>query len=61
MFFIAFGIQFLIFRLFATDARPSESEKEVYSIIEGVLFDANEILADLQTYKGANAEIRQVS
>lgn len=46
--------------IIVADARPSESEKEVYSIIEGVLFDANEILADLQTYKGASAEIRQV-
>lgn len=42
------------------DARPTESEKEVYILAESVLFDAADILADLQTYKGASAEIRQV-
>ena len=42
------------------DARPKESEQEVYIIAESVLFDAADILSDLQTYKGASAEIRQV-
>ncbi|KAI2799643.1 Protein fam49b [Blomia tropicalis] len=41
------------------NARPTESEKEVYILAESVLFDAADILADLQTYKGASAEIRQ--
>lgn len=43
------------------DARPTESEQDVYIMVEGVLFDAADILQDLQMYKGASAEIRQVS
>lgn len=42
------------------DARPTESEQEVYILAESALFDAADILADLQIYKGASAEIRQV-
>ncbi|KAH9406148.1 Protein fam49b [Tyrophagus putrescentiae] len=41
------------------NARPTESEQDVYIMVEGVLFDAADILQDLQMYKGASAEIRQ--
>lgn len=43
------------------DARPTESEQAVFIMAESVLFDAADILQHLQTYKGASAEIRQVS
>lgn len=54
----AFRFQLIILSL---DARPTESEQDVYAMAEGVLFDAADILQDLQMYKGASAEIRQVS
>lgn len=43
-----------------SDAQPTESEKDVYKIVEYVLAQARDILTDLQTYKGAGSEIREV-
>ena len=58
--FVFTNINFSIF-VHKLDAQPTESEREVYHLAEDALKDANHILKDLQTYKGAAAEIRQVS
>lgn len=42
------------------DAQPTESEQMTYTVVDNALNDAAKILVDLQTYKGASAEIRQV-
>ena len=44
-----------------SDATPTESEKEVYNVVSSVLDEAPRILHELQSYRGANEEIRQVS
>ncbi|XP_054169051.1 CYFIP-related Rac1 interactor B-like [Oppia nitens] len=41
------------------NARPTDTEKEVYILVECVLIEANDILSALQTYKGAGTEIRE--
>ncbi|CAG2169791.1 unnamed protein product, partial [Oppiella nova] len=41
------------------DAQPTDTEKEVYILVECVLIEANDILCELQTYKGAGPEIRE--
>lgn len=43
------------------DAQPTESEKEIYNQVNVVLKDAEGILEDLQSYRGAGHEIREVS
>lgn len=43
------------------DATPTEGEREVYEVVNGVLVVAPRILEELQNYRGANEEIRQVS
>ena len=43
------------------DATPTESEKEVYDVVNSVLDVAPQILQELQGYRGAGEEIRQVS
>ena len=43
------------------DATPTEGEREVYDVVNGVLVVAPRILEELQNYRGANEEIRQVS
>ncbi|PIO24615.1 hypothetical protein AB205_0185170, partial [Aquarana catesbeiana] len=40
------------------NAQPSESEKDVYNQVNVVLKDAEGILDDLQSYRGAGLEIR---
>lgn len=52
---------FWFYKLFPTDAEPTETEKEVYDIVRGVLDEAPRILELLENYTGASAEIRQVS
>jgi hypothetical protein len=42
------------------DAQPTESEKEIYNQVNVVLKDAEGILEDLQSYRGAGHEIREV-
>jgi hypothetical protein len=42
------------------DARPTDTEKEVYILVECVLLEANDILHELQQYKGLGTEIREV-
>ena len=46
---------------FYTDAQPTERELPVYSQVKEVLQYANAILYELQQYKGASNEIREVS
>ncbi|CAG2180096.1 unnamed protein product, partial [Oppiella nova] len=41
------------------NAQPTDTEKEVYILVECVLIEANDILCELQTYKGAGPEIRE--
>uniref|UniRef100_A0A2K5VZ51 CYFIP related Rac1 interactor B n=1 Tax=Macaca fascicularis TaxID=9541 RepID=A0A2K5VZ51_MACFA len=43
----------------AEDAQPTESEKEIYNQVNVVLKDAEGILEDLQSYRGAGHEIRE--
>ncbi|XP_064298158.1 CYFIP-related Rac1 interactor B isoform X1 [Phalacrocorax carbo] len=43
----------------AVDAQPTESEKEIYNQVNVVLKDAEGILEDLQSYRGAGHEIRE--
>lgn len=44
-----------------SDASPTELEQEVYNVVSSVLDEAPRILYELQSYRGANEEIRQVS
>lgn len=44
-----------------SDAQPSESETAVWDKVNQVLMEAQVILKDLQTYRGAGEEIRQVN
>lgn len=46
---------------YCLDAQPTESEKEIYNQVNVVLKDAEGILEDLQSYRGAGHEIREVS
>lgn len=43
------------------DAQPTEGEREIWNQISAVLQDSESILTDLQAYKGAGPEIRDVS
>ncbi|KAL1420407.1 hypothetical protein MTO96_024233 [Rhipicephalus appendiculatus] len=43
------------------NAEPSESEQETYYVVQDVLQHSRDILLELQTYKGAGSEIREVS
>lgn len=61
MFKKCFWAHFLIYVNFQTDAEPTETEKEVYDIVRGVLDEAPRILELLENYTGASAEIRQVN
>ncbi|XDB48035.1 hypothetical protein AB1E18_001621 [Capra hircus] len=45
----------------AEDAQPTESEKEIYNQVNVVLKDAEGILEDLQSYRGAGHEIREMT
>lgn len=45
---------------FPADAQPTEAEREVWEQVDVVLKDAKGILDELQAYKGAGAEIREV-
>lgn len=42
------------------DAQPTEAEREVWEQVDVVLKDAKGILDELQAYKGAGVEIREV-
>ncbi|NXC22119.1 FA49A protein, partial [Corythaeola cristata] len=42
------------------DAQPTDGEREVWNQISAVLQDSESMLADLQAYKGAGQEIRDV-
>lgn len=43
-----------------SDAQPTEGEREIWNQISAVLQDSESILTDLQAYKGAGPEIRDV-
>lgn len=42
------------------DAQPTDAEREVWQQVDVVLKDAKGILDELQAYKGAGVEIREV-
>lgn len=44
----------------AADAQPTDAEREVWDQVDVVLKDAKGILDELQAYKGAGKEIREV-
>lgn len=43
------------------DAQPTDAEREVWDQVDVVLKDAKGILDELQAYKGAGQEIREVN
>ena len=43
------------------DAQPTEAERELWEQVDVVLKDAKGILDELQAYKGAGQEIREVA
>lgn len=44
----------------SADAQPTDAEREVWEQVDVVLKDAKGILDELQAYKGAGVEIREV-
>lgn len=54
-------IQVIVCLFCCADATPTESEQEVYNVVSSVLDEAPRILKELQDYRGANEEIRQVN
>lgn len=44
----------------SADAQPTDAEREVWDQVDVVLKDAKGILDELQAYKGAGVEIREV-
>lgn len=50
-----------IFIFFSSDAQPTDEEKAVFDDVSKVLTRAYEVLDDLQHYRGAGDEIRDVS
>jgi len=46
--------------LSSADAQPTDAEREVWEQVDVVLKDAKGILDELQAYKGAGQEIREV-
>lgn len=46
--------------LSSADAQPTDAEREVWDQVDVVLKDAKGILDELQAYKGAGVEIREV-
>lgn len=52
-------LQYLLF-MFCLDAQPSDGEREIWNQVNAVLQDSESMLSDLQSYKGAGQEIRDV-
>lgn len=50
----------LLLLLSSADAQPTDAEREVWDQVDVVLKDAKGILDELQAYKGAGQEIREV-
>lgn len=46
--------------IFLIDAQPTDIERESYEIVDEVLQYSKDVLLELQTYKGAVNEIREV-
>lgn len=44
----------------SADAQPTDAEREVWDQVDVVLKDAKGVLDELQAYKGAGVEIREV-
>lgn len=51
----------LLLLLFSADAQPTDAEREVWEQVDVVLKDAKGVLDELQAYKGAGQEIREVN
>lgn len=51
--------KFFVFSVWI-DAQPTDLERESYEIVDEVLQYSKDILQELQTYKGAVNEIREV-
>jgi hypothetical protein len=51
---------YLIGEFLVSDAKPTESETQTFELVQSVLFKSKDILHQLQTYKGAGNEIREV-
>lgn len=52
-------LQYLLF-MFYLDAQPTDGEREIWNQVNAVLQDSESMLSDLQSYKGAGQEIRDV-
>ena len=52
---------YYIFSFYISDCQPTESEQDVWCKVDQVLQCTNNILNELQQYKGAANEIREVS
>jgi CYRIA/CYRIB Rac1 binding domain len=46
--------------LLISDAQPTENEQKTFAIVQKVLKNSETILDELQQYKGAGKEIREV-
>ncbi|EDO45302.1 predicted protein, partial [Nematostella vectensis] len=44
---------------FLLDAQPTETEREVYEVVKGVLDSADRMLEELRSYPGASQAIRE--
>lgn len=54
-------VPFALLTLSTADAQPTDAEREVWDQVDVVLKDAKGILDELQAYKGAGQEIREVN
>lgn len=59
-FVLQLPFDFVHFAFLFLDAQPTDGEREVWNQISAVLQDSESMLADLQAYKGAGQEIRDV-
>ena len=60
IYYITCKVLHFIWLCFFLDAIATTSERPVWSEVQKVLKEANEILRELATYKGAASEIREV-
>jgi CYRIA/CYRIB Rac1 binding domain len=57
---VHFVVLYLIWCFVNSDAQPTENEQKTFSIVQKVLKNSETILDELQQYKGAGKEIREV-
>lgn len=60
-FFFHLYVHVRIYSACASDAQPTDEEREIWNQVNSVLQDSESILLGLQAYKGAGQEIRDVS